>query len=72
MLVVAGPVGVSEHDPGSHPERPARLVAALRASVTATLGTLLDADVRSERPTSGGPGHGAPDASRRAYEDALA
>jgi hypothetical protein len=29
MLVVAGPVGVSEHDPGSHPERPARALAPM-------------------------------------------
>ncbi len=29
MLVVAGPVGVQEHDLGDHPECPARLVAAM-------------------------------------------
>ncbi|MGH9046160.1 MAG: histone deacetylase family protein, partial [Acidimicrobiales bacterium] len=29
MLVVAGPVGAHEHDPGNHPERPARLSAVM-------------------------------------------
>jgi acetoin utilization deacetylase AcuC-like enzyme len=29
MLIVAGPVGASEHDPGTHPEHPGRLGAAM-------------------------------------------
>ena len=44
---------------------------ALRASVTASLGAFLGADVHPESPTSGGPGNDALDASWHAYEDAL-
>jgi acetoin utilization deacetylase AcuC-like enzyme len=46
-------------------------LAALRASVCATLGELVDVDVASEQPTSGGPGLEALTSSWRAYEDAL-
>jgi acetoin utilization deacetylase AcuC-like enzyme len=44
---------------------------ALRASVTASLGAFLGADVHPESPTSGGPGNDALDTSWHAYEDAL-
>jgi acetoin utilization deacetylase AcuC-like enzyme len=44
---------------------------ALRASVTASLGAFLGADVHPESPTSGGPGNDALDASWHAYEGAL-
>ena len=39
MLVVAGPVGEHEHDPGTHPERPARLVAAMAGIADLDLGS---------------------------------
>jgi acetoin utilization deacetylase AcuC-like enzyme len=44
---------------------------ALRASVAASLGALVGADVDAEAPTAGGPGDAALEASRQAYEGAL-
>jgi acetoin utilization deacetylase AcuC-like enzyme len=46
-------------------------LAAVRSSVRAALGALIDADVDAEAPTSGGPGDAALEAKRRLYEDAL-
>lgn len=39
MLILAGPVGESEHDGGAHPERPARVGAVLRGIGDLHLGT---------------------------------
>ncbi|HVC13959.1 MAG TPA: histone deacetylase [Acidimicrobiales bacterium] len=47
MLIVAGPVGASEHDGGSHPERPARVGAVLAGIDDLHLGSdLITVDAR--------------------------
>ena len=39
MLILAGPVGETEHDGGAHPERPARITAALDGVADLRLGS---------------------------------